>query len=122
MTRITNTLKNPKHEWLGGGNPNAIRDQEKQGQKELVGSDLLPTKGSETIDFIEWGEVCKDDPIFRKAKLPEGWTKIATDHDMWSMIKDSYGVERASIFYKAAFYDRSAEIYLIEIEENNGKA
>jgi hypothetical protein len=40
--------------------------------------------------------------------LPDGWQKRATDHDMWSELVDADGVVVASMFYKAAFYDRRA--------------
>lgn len=33
-----------------------------------------------------------------------------TEHSMWSKLIDSDGLERASVFYKAAFYDRNAHI------------
>ena len=38
MKKTTNTEKEPRFEWLLGGNPNAIEQQEKQGQQELVAS------------------------------------------------------------------------------------
>jgi hypothetical protein len=44
----------------------------------------------------------------RSVKLPEGWHIKATDHSMWSNLVDDKGRNRASIFYKAAFYDREA--------------
>ena len=43
-------------------------------------------------------------------KLPAGWKKQATDHSMWSKLLDESGAVVASIFYKAAFYDRIAEM------------
>src|SRR6185436_8068032 len=36
--------------------------------------------------------------------------KIATDHSMYTDLVDDKGRVRASIFYKAAFYDRKADI------------
>ncbi len=45
-------------------------------------------------------------------ELPAGWKKISTDHAMWSNLVDDKGRKRASIFYKAAFYDRSAHLQL----------
>ena len=36
----------------------------------------------------------------------------ATDHSMWSNILDQNGMVRGKMFYKAAFYDRSAHMYL----------
>jgi len=55
---------------------------------------------------IVFGE--KVDDLFTSVTLPEGWHKEATEHAMWSKLIDDQGRERASIFYKAAFYDRSA--------------
>ena len=34
---------------------------------------------------------------------------------MHSVIKDERGIERASIFYKAAFYDRKASLSLVRV-------
>ncbi len=88
----------------------AIPMQEKRGQQELVLSTRLPVQGSDSPEAqaspIQWGEVVKDDPLFREATLPAGWKKVATDHDMWSAVKDDKGRTRAKVFYKAAFYDR----------------
>lgn len=92
----------------------AIPMQEKRGQQELVSSTRLPVQGSESPEAqaspIQWGDVVKDDPLFREATLPAGWKKVAADHDMWSFIKDDKGRTRAKVFYKAAFYDRRASI------------
>ena len=51
----------------------------------------------------------KDD-LFMEVELPTGWSLKRTDHSMWSNLIDNKGRERASIFYKAAFYDRDAFI------------
>ncbi|MBI4185795.1 hypothetical protein HY524_01970 [Candidatus Berkelbacteria bacterium] len=92
----------------------AIYMQEKQGQQDLIESSSLPTKGSDNPAFKEmgiiFGEPFKDDPLFRPAQLPPGWTVKGSDHDMWSYLYDDKGEKRASIFYKAAFYDRKAHI------------
>jgi len=50
--------------------------------------------------------------LFIQAKLPDGWKKVATDHSMWTDLVDNKDRVRAHIFYKAAFYDRSAHIGL----------
>ena len=44
MSKITNTSKNHNPEWLLGGNPGAIENQEAKGQEELVNADVLPTR------------------------------------------------------------------------------
>lgn len=50
--------------------------------------------------------------IFVEATFPKGWKKQPTDHSMWSDIVDEKGRKRGAIFYKAAFYDRSAHARL----------
>jgi hypothetical protein len=52
------------------------------------------------------------DPMFQYVTLPKGWKKVGTDHSMWSNLVDEQGRKRAGIFYKAAFYDRSAHLSL----------
>ena len=103
---------------LAGGSDRAIRDQEASGQLSFVGSDTLPTKISAEdkeilvkvgVQFL--GSV-DGDPIFQNVVLPNGWEKKATGHDMWSDLLDNKGRKRAGIFYKAAFYDRSAHLSL----------
>jgi len=102
------------------GGSGAIERQEAQGQAELVQSDVLPVNtgyGAGTDPLFqalgfEFGEPVADDPIFRAAKLPAGWKKRSTDHSMWSDIVDDQGRVRVNVFYKAAFYDRSAHMNL----------
>jgi len=97
---------------MGGGTTSAIEAQERQGQAELVRSQVLPAdvRGKDILEAagVVFGDAVPGDPLFVNATLPEGWKKVATDHDMWSKLVDADGVERASIFYKAAFYDRDA--------------
>jgi hypothetical protein len=103
-------------EMMGNG---AIERQEARGQRELVVSEVLPTNynGDKKKDFekigIKFGEVCEGDPMFQEVTLPDGWKKVRTDHSMWSDLVDDKGRKRAGIFYKAAFYDRSAHINLV---------
>jgi hypothetical protein len=52
------------------------------------------------------------DDIFVTVKFPDGWEIKATDHSMWSDLLDDKGRKRGAIFYKAAFYDRSAHMNL----------
>ena len=49
--------------------------------------------------------------------MPNGWKKQATDHSMWSELIDDKGKVRATIFYKAAFYDQRAFLNLVKQEE-----
>jgi hypothetical protein len=111
---ITNTTKTAT---MFDALPGMIEASESRGQAELVTSTLLPTdmRGDrekfEKMRFV-FGEVVKDDPLFVNATLPAGWKKERTDHAMWSKIVDEKGNERASIFYKAVFYDRNAHMFL----------
>lgn len=95
---------------LAGGSP--IEAQEARGQAQLVASQELPTEGSDDPQLASMGftfdEPHKDDPMFRPATLPAGWTRTASDHAMWSYLIDELGRRRVAIFYKAAFYDRRA--------------
>lgn len=92
------------------GSSRSIEMQESRGQKELVESQVLPTEGLDKIHGIVIGDKVPGDPMFTYVTLPEGWKKESTDHSMWSSLVDDKGRVRASIFYKAAFYDRSAFI------------
>jgi hypothetical protein len=127
MRKVTNTteeLKNPLNalEFLATqmDNPEGtpIADMEAAGQREFIFSDVLPVDMShntqeefEALGF-KFGDVVESDPIFRYAELPEGWKKVGTGHNMWSTIVDESGKERVGIFYKAAFYDRHAHMFI----------
>lgn len=90
-----------------------VEAQEARGQAQVVASQQLPTEGDwdalEALGFVK-GEPVEGDDLFVNATIPEGWYKEATSHSMYSAIKDERGVERASVGYKAAFYDRWARI------------
>lgn len=120
---IKDTRKNPHPEWLMGGNPDAIERQEEQGQKELIESSQLPIKiNNSRKDFGDLldGEFYKKigitirssgDNLFYTVTLPKGWKIKPTDHSMWSELLNDKNEKIASIFYKAAFYDRDAFIH-----------
>lgn len=117
MSKITNTARDDIHpEYLFGGNPSAIEEQEAKGQKELEESQQLPIqcgyKDKKKLEQagVVFGKPLKDDPLFCEAVLPNGWKVEKTDHSMWSNLVDEKGKQRAGIFYKAAFYDREAFI------------
>lgn len=111
---------------LMGANPGYIEAQEAKGQQQLAKSSQLPSEGltinrmgkkTETVlkKILEsaGGTILRetrDDPIFVDVILPPGWKVNPTDHSMWSDLLDASGKKRAAIFYKAAFYDRSAFI------------
>ena len=120
MKKITNTTRQQRVEWLMGGNPNAIEAQEAQGQVELVESSQLPSKVNSprginreeqyALMGIKVLGKTNGDEYFFDVELPKGWKKKATDHSMWSDLLDDKNRVRATIFYKAAFYDRDAFI------------
>ncbi len=120
---IENTGQRPAELHLLGamseGTSGYIEGMEKAGQQQLVNSALLPTKGSDDPEFLAlgftFGEPLADDPMFRPATLPAGWRKAGTDHDMHSDILDQLGRRRVGVFYKAAFYDRRADMNLISV-------
>lgn len=96
--------------------PGGIEVQEKRGQVAFVANQTLPLEFNhgKKSDLERFGVVFGEpiDDLFQAVSLPPGWTKQATEHSMWSKLIDDEGRERASIFYKAAFYDRSAHISL----------
>lgn len=102
------TLEN----FIAAAPPGGIEAQEARGQQSFVGSATLPIKfNSGTKAELESMGVVFGEPtdsLFCEAQLPEGWKVEPTDHSMWNKLIDSEGRERASIFYKAAFYDRDA--------------
>lgn len=97
-----------------------IGTQEAEGQALFVGSDTLPVDHQELEQLDEIGMTqeileslgfeflgpVEDDPLFHWVNFPSGWTKEPSDHSMWSYLIDPKGRKVASIFYKAAFYDR----------------
>ncbi len=105
---------------LSGEKPaDLIMASERAGQAALCsGGDVveLPTdiSGEDRLILLAFGVTflgaIKGDPLFQRARLPDGWKIAPTDHSMWSNLLDSRGAKRAAIFYKAAFYDRSAHL------------
>jgi hypothetical protein len=97
--------------------PGGIEAQEARGQQVLVNSDVLPLdigrnttwEQLATLGIVRGEQV---DDLFVKVALPVGWHKKPTEHSMWSDLIDEQGRVRARIFYKAAFYDRSAHFNL----------
>lgn len=98
--------------------PGGIEASEARGQAELVRSSVLPAQmGDQRAAFealgFRFGEPVDGDPLFIHALLPPGWSKAPSDHDMWSHVLDEKGRKRAAVFYKAAFYDRRANMSLV---------
>ncbi|MFE9296575.1 hypothetical protein [Streptomyces niveus] len=102
----------------GRSTDDLIREQEKAGQEQFLASDHLPTEmdrpAFEALGFT-FAQPAAADPLFAPATMPAGWTRQGSDHDMWSYLLDEHGRRRASIFYKAAFYSRSASMNLIGV-------
>lgn len=105
--------------------PGGIEAQEKEGQQMLVNSELLPIDmggcyrpGAPMAEELlksfgcEFGDP-SEDGLFISVQLPTGWKKVINPyHNMWSYLVDEENRWRASIFYKAAFYDRQAHLRL----------
>ncbi len=96
--------------------PAGIEKSERDGQVKFTFDETLPIKMDpgcketlEKLGFV-FGEVT--DKIFLQAKFPPGWRKKPTSHSMWSHLLDDKGRERASIFFKAAFYDYDSHMGL----------
>lgn len=94
--------------------PGGIERQEAAGQRTLVESAMLPKEINgctrahlELLGFKFGADV---DELFVTCELPPGWQKRGTDHSMHSDLLDGQGRKRAGIFYKAAFYDRRADM------------
>ncbi len=100
------------------GSDTVIKQQEADGQQDFVASTTLPTKMEpEARQGLEAGGVkflegVADDSLFQYVELPEGWQKVQRN-EYWSDLVDHQGSVRANIFYKAAFYDRSAHLSLV---------
>ncbi len=94
--------------------PGGIERQEAAGQRTLVESAMLPkdiggaTREQLTALGFKFG--ADVDELFVTCELPPGWKKHGTDHSMHSDLLDEQGRKRAGIFYKAAFYDRRADM------------
>lgn len=94
--------------------PGGIEASEALGQQEVVHGWQLPKERLlvhreklEAMGFVFGEEI---DDVFVSVKLPAGWSKNATDHNMWSDLLDNRGRRRAGIFFKAAFYDRNGHM------------
>ncbi len=101
---------------MAAATPGGIEKQEAQGQKHFVASESLPRKCPkhelEKLGFVFGENIDGDSGLFVQVKMPKGWKKRATNHSMWSELLDDTGKVRASIFYKAAFYDKDAFLTL----------
>jgi len=94
--------------------PGGIEAQEAMGQAALVGTlGILPKEcPRQQLEKLGFKFGADSDDLFVNVTFPAGWSKKATDHSMWSDLLDDKGRKRGGIFYKAAFYDRSAHMSL----------
>ncbi len=105
---------------MGGNSSNYIEGMERDGQRQLAKSaTTIPSRlnGNTEEELrqlgFELGPMPRSgDTLFRPALFPKGWKVVPTSHPMWSDIVDAQGFVRASMFYKAAFYDRDAFLRL----------
>ncbi len=104
---------------MAEGTSKMIENQEAAGQSDFVNSTTLPTKimtenGAKILEKfgVIFGENVEDDPMFQYVTLPEGWAREGTGHSMHSDVLDEQGRKRIGVFYKAAFYDRSAHMWV----------
>lgn len=111
--------------------PGGIEAQEAAGQAMLCASEQLPkeVRGATREQLEALGFKFGDDvdELFVTCTLPPGWKKQATGHSMHSDLLDDKGRRRAGIFYKAAFYDRRADMrmeprYYISVHEDGSDA
>jgi hypothetical protein len=105
--------------FLVAATPGGIEAQEKAGQTTFVNNSTLPIDLNRSCTWEDLATlgIVKGEPVddlFVKVELPTGWTKKPTEHSMWSDLCDEQGRVRARIFYKAAFYDRSAALTLVQ--------
>ena len=118
---ITNTAQLSSAAKLAiGAAAGGVIEQEKQGQRELVASSQLPVDGLlgdkrprwEALGVKILDDGVSDDPLFCHVELPAGWRKVPTEHPLWTNLVNQDGEIVATIRYKAAFYDRYADISL----------
>jgi hypothetical protein len=104
-------FKNPEN-FAAAAFPGGIERQEKRGQSYVIDNSLLPKEGipAEELKKLGFTFIGSEDELFNKWKLPKGWKIIAADHNMWTFIVDDRGTVIIEIFYKAAFYDRRANM------------
>ena len=91
-----------------------IEASESAGQKTMIAATQIPKDGDWDL-LKSWGVVILGDAdeLFYNAQLPEGWALRSTEHDLHTDLIDRFGRKRAGLFYKAAHYDRRAEVFVI---------
>lgn len=101
--------------FMAASSPGGIEAQERMGQKDvcrktMIPKEMIPNRRA----YEDMGIHIRNDAndIFFSADYPKDWTIKPTNNPYYSLIIDNTGKERAQIFYKAAFYDKSAYIRL----------
>ncbi len=92
-----------------------IKSQELNGQLDVLSMKLIPRSvgypaTQETIERMGIKITGTLNDLFFTCEFPEGWKIVPSDGPMWTYLIDKSGNQRASIFYKAAFYDTDAFI------------
>lgn len=106
-------INGDEENFIAASTPGGIEAQEARGQETFVQSQTLPKEcPKEQLESLGFKFGDDFDDIFVSVEFPEGWDKVATEHSMHSDLIDEKGRKRGSIFYKAAFYDRSAHMSL----------
>lgn len=101
--------------------PGAIEEQEAEGAAAMQRGDctVIPARGYRDEDLtalgFTLGDVTPGDDLFREAAMPTDWKRAGTGHSMHTDIVDELGRKRIGIFYKAAWYDRKADLSIVSV-------
>lgn len=109
---------------IAAATPGGIEKSEKAGQKDFLAHDSLPIATAAEWKILEsWG-VKKGEPLnelFCAAKLPIGWSKVGGKDPRGSTLCDDRGLVRATIFYKAAYYEKTANLCILQKRFRSGR-
>jgi hypothetical protein len=113
-------LRGDRANFIVASTPGGIEAQEAAGQASLCReASRLPVQLNRRGSNVSWEDIEREwgiqrgevtDKIFYSVQIPAGWKLRPSDHSMWSHLIDENGSERASIFFKAAFYDYQAHM------------
>jgi hypothetical protein len=92
----------------------AVLQEEIMGQTRIAGQDRLPLDMNgipraaiESLGFVFGAPI---DDLFVAVTFPPGWTTRADGQALYTHLIDAQGHKRATVFYKAALYDRRADM------------
>lgn len=95
------------------GTPGGIKAQERAGQIASAHNETLPKQcPRQLLETLGFKFGADQDDLFVKVAFPNGWKKRAADHALYTDLLDDKDRKRGQIFYKAAFYDRRADMHL----------